>query len=171
MTTRSPTSTARPNSAIIIIISLLLGVVNAFHTNQHGRSIVVVEPYYRIEHKRLYLKPSVEFDENKKKNVSSVYNDDAFGLVFLTALCIENDVVFGGIFGMLSGLAALGVNKGAISFVPVLPGGTAAIALALAQGIHAARGEHAVSVWEIATCVVSIGWGLVQQLQSQDQNS
>jgi hypothetical protein len=72
---------------------------------------------------------------------------------------------------MLSGLAALGVNKGAISFVPVLPGGTAAIALALAQGIHAARGEHAVSVWEIATCVVSIGWGLVQQLQSQDQNS
>jgi hypothetical protein len=159
-------SSTPPNSAMVIfffILFLLLGCVNAFHTDQHGRSM----ERNRIE--GLFSKQPVEFDENKK--VSSFYNDDAFGLVFLTALCVENDVAFGGIFGILSGLAAVAVKNGAVSFVPLLPGATAAVALALGQGIHAARGEDVGSVWEIATCVVSIGWGLVQQQQSQDQNS
>jgi hypothetical protein len=51
-------------------------------------------------------------DDDKKKQPRGSYNDDCFGLIFLSGLAVTNDPIFAGTFLTLSSLAALATSLG-----------------------------------------------------------
>lgn len=143
--------------------------VTAFHAN-HGTSAMerhrsmALEGFSKPSLPPLYNNNNNNNDDDQISNFG--YNDDAFGLIFLTALFIENDIPFASTFGILSGIVAASVKNGVISFQPLLPGVTALVALGVARGVvDVARGErnNASLALEGAVCAVSVGWGIVQQ--------
>jgi hypothetical protein len=159
---------------VIVLLFLFMDGINAFHVKHQQRASTNERVMVNNNNEKhltglsgLFSKKSTN-DETKKPPV--YYNDDAFGLIFLIALGVEKDVPFGSIFGVLSAIVALAVKNDVISFVPLLPGTIATIALILSQVIHAVTGDehHLGSVLEIATCGVSIGWGLIQQRQQKE---
>ena len=102
------------------------------------------------------------------KGGDSYYNDDAFGLIFLTGLLVEHDWPFAATFGILSGIAATAVKRVVLPFVPLLPGTIAAISFLVATGIHATHSNEGflwrdISKLEMTVCTVSIVWGVLQQ--------
>ena len=112
------------------------------------------------------LKRQTQHSDNKGGD--SYYNDDAFGLLFLSGLLVEHDTPFAATFGILSGITAFAVKRAVIPFVPLLPGTIAAISFIVATGIHVTHGDK-VFVWrdisklELIVCAISIGLGILQQ--------
>jgi hypothetical protein len=121
------------------------------------------------------------------------YNDDAFGLVFLSGSFVARDVVFSAIFLLLSALAAIAVRQKKISFSNRIPPLVAGTSLGLATlftillsssssdglvstgGILSdwmgAKSLTAIQV-ELAVCSISILYGFVVSplLQKEDRS-
>jgi hypothetical protein len=51
-------------------------------------------------------------DDDKNEHSRGGYNDDCFGLIFLSGLAVTNDPIFAGTFLTLSFLAALATSLG-----------------------------------------------------------
>ena len=96
---------------------------------------------------------------------SRFYNDDAFGLVFLSSAIAIKDEVFASIFLAFSASAALMVFSEKVSFTHRLPAAVAAVTLALSTlagnfGIHSRDPLPNAIELESAVCFVSVAWGL-----------
>lgn len=112
---------------------------------------------------------------------STYYNDDAFGLVFLSASLVSRDFSFAGSFMLLSAIGATISNANVANikkFQPVLPGIVAFAALATSKfelfAVAAQRlgGDFVVpldergSQLELLVCSISLVWGIIQQVRS-----
>ena len=106
---------------------------------------------------------------NSKENESSLnYNDDAFGLIFLGSFAVEHDNIFAGTFGILSAVAATLVRKQVLEYRPLMPGivavGTVLVLTAVTPSeLH----PNAVTLLQLGTCAISLGWSIVQEIQQQ----
>lgn len=83
-------------------------------------------------------------NKNTETNVTAVrvqknYNDDAFGLVFLTGACYVQDYDFAGTFLAASAAAAILTYSGTLSGDERLPGGVAMVTLILAPIVSSLR--------------------------------
>ena len=118
------------------------------------------------------------------------YNDDAFGLVFLSASFVARDVVFSTIFVLISAAAAIAVRQKTISFSNQLPAVVAGISLGLSMLLNVllsspanlASTEGLLFDWladksasamqvELVTCSISIVYGFVLLPLLQNKNS
>jgi hypothetical protein len=100
-----------------------------------------------------------------EKRSEENYNDDAFGLIFLSALIAENDYPFATAFGLLSGASAIIIKQRVVPYRPLLPGVVAVAAYAIAAVLDG----HLLPPLEGAVCAVSVIWGLVQEAQLQKE--
>lgn len=112
---------------------------------------------------------------------AAYYNDDAFGLVFLSASLVIRDFSFAGSFMLLSAIAATATNANVAStkkFRPILPGIVAFAALATSKiepfaaaaqrlgGDFVAPLDERGSQLELIVCSISLVWGIIQQVRS-----
>lgn len=104
---------------------------------------------------------------NEKRKQTS-YNDDAFGLVFLTPAAVGHDEIFVASFTVLSAIAASLVTSKKADFEPRLPGIVAAssffLTVTLSKGFGVPSGAtlDARSI-EGLTCLISIAWCVWQE--------
>lgn len=95
--------------------------------------------------------------QDKNKAIDFYYNDDAFGLIFLSGLLIDEDYNFCAIFAGLSAVAATVATKQKSS-EPMVPGIVALAALGTTEILH-----PPVSLLEIGVCLASLGYSVFQQ--------
>jgi hypothetical protein len=69
--------------------------------------------------------------QSKGESVVAEYNDDAFGLVFLSASFVARDVVFAAIFVLISAVSTIAVRQKIIPFSNKLPPLVAGMSLGL----------------------------------------
>lgn len=110
------------------------------------------------------------------------YNDDAFGLIFLSASLVLRDFPFAAAFLLLSGATSAAISAKAFKFQPVLPGVVAFAALTLGKfeplstAAQTFGGDFALPLdengrkFELAICFISLVWGIIQQGRSSDKN-
>lgn len=104
--------------------------------------------------------------KNDKENLDGVYNDDAFGLVFLSSFFVAKDYTFSACFGALSMIAFVFVQFRGVPFNPILPGAVALASLLLKSIIgnvvtDVIPEDTALPV-ELGASVVSLVWGFIQ---------
>jgi len=96
-----------------------------YHPNHHYDPIAFhqVPVYKGRKHKvmRLY-NANGKNDNNSNDKVQLFYNDDAFGLIFLSSSLVLHDYLFATIFVLVSATIATSVNNGKIKFQPIIPG-------------------------------------------------
>ena len=121
-------------------------------------------------------------DDGDGRSVTSTvyYNDDAFGLVFLTASLVVRDFSFAAAFLLLSAIAATlsNANVADIKSTPILPGIIAFAALAASKiepfafAAQSLGGDFVVpldeqgSQIELIVCSISLVWCIIQQLRN-----
>ena len=120
-------------------------------------------------------------DDEKANEREPSYNDDAFGLVFLTTLLVLNDRLFATVFAVASFFSVIAVRQSYNKQVVVLPGVTAFAALAITTIIRYCTNIVAVvdddSIidnisslhYELVLCCVSLGWCLVSPSLQQSR--
>ena len=129
--------------------------------------------------------------QSKGESVVAEYNDDAFGLVFLSASFVARDVVFAAIFVLISTVSTIAVRQKMIPFSKKLPALVAGMSLGLSillnellsspeslasnEGILfdwlADKSATAIQV-ELASCSVSVIYAFVVSplLQKDDRS-
>jgi hypothetical protein len=77
-----------------------------------------------------------------KDTLGDFYNDDAFGLIFLTSSLVIHDFFFCATFLSVTGVTATLVNAGKIKFSPLLPGfvGVGALVLRIIIPLLSSKG-------------------------------
>lgn len=96
------------------------------------------------------------------------YNDDAFGLVFLSSFVVEHDNAFAGTFGVLSTVAAILVRSKVIEYRPLIPGIVAVCTvLALTALTPTELHPDNVTRLQLGVCAVSLAWSIIQEVQQQ----
>jgi len=119
-------------------------------------------------------------DGDDDRDVPVYYNDDAFGLVFLTASLVVRDFSFAAAFLLLSAIAATlsNANVADIKSTPILPGVIAFAALAASKiepfafAAQSLGGDFVVpldeqgSQIELIVCSISLVWCIIQQVRS-----
>lgn len=98
------------------------------------------------------------------------YNDDAFGLVFLSSFVVEHDNVFAGTFGVLSAVAAILVRSKVLAYRPLIPG---IVALATVLTLTALRPTSFhpdnLTLLQLGVCSVSLAWSIIQEVHQQGE--
>ena len=124
--------------------------------------------------------PDVDGDIEK---VTEFYNDDAFGLIFLSASFVIRDLSFAASFLILTAMVSTSVSARLLTFQPVIPGIVAFTALALSKfepfaiaaqtfgGDFALPLDDSGNMFEISICTISFVWGAYQQFRSQNEKN
>lgn len=112
-------------------------------------------------------------NNNDNSSPSVLYNDDAFGLVFLSSFFVAKDYTFSAIFASLSFLAVILVQFGGVKFSPLIPGFVAIISLIVTSLVgnvvtDVIPEEIALPV-ELAACAISLVWGFVQTTRENEK--
>ena len=95
------------------------------------------------------------------------YNDDAFGLVFLTGGVLSQDVDFVASFAALSAIAAIGTNVGLVAKDERAPAAVAMITILITPVISSLRQSGSLEQLaspmpvEIGLCSISAIWAFV----------
>ena len=105
-----------------------------------------------------------------------IYNDDAFGLVFLSTLFVENDRLLATVFAISSAVSLLAVRNGLVGnnnnstnqkLVLVVPGLTAIWSL----GLNGLLQQTMPSQLELTVCLLSLLWSVGQAVRyDHDEN-
>lgn len=100
------------------------------------------------------------------------YNDDAFGLVFLSSFVVEHDNVFAGTFGVLSAVAAILVRSKVLEYRPLMPG---IVALGTVLTLTALRPTSLhpdnVTLLQLGVCSASLAWSIIQEVHQKAENT
>jgi len=101
-----------------------------------------------------------------------LYNDDAFGLVFLSSIFIAKDYTFAACFAAVSFVAVILVQFGGVKFNPLFPGLVAVVSFivsSIAGNVVAAVVPEEVAIpVELGACAVSLVWGLIQATKDSE---
>ena len=112
------------------------------------------------------LYPVMQEQRDKDRNLD--YNDDAFGLVFLSSFVVEHDNAFAGTFGVLSAISAVMVRNKLIEYRPMIPGIVALFTvLVLTAMTPTSFHPNNVTLLQLCVCAVSLTWSIIQEVQKQ----
>jgi|Transcript_16312 hypothetical protein len=106
--------------------------------------------------------------QSSPNNGDQGYNDDAFGLIFLSGGILAKDVDFSGTFLVLSALAATCTTVGTIKFDERIPAAVAFMTLLISPIESSLRLSGSLgsiappSLVEIGLCTVSAAWAFVK---------
>lgn len=92
----------------------LTGIVHGARRKTAGRALLetpqrTIQPNVKS---RFFTQLSVKNKNNSGKGDFLSYNDDCFGLIFLTSIVVAQDAVFAACFALLSALAAYSFSNG-----------------------------------------------------------
>ncbi|CAB9526866.1 expressed unknown protein [Seminavis robusta] len=117
-------------------------------------------------------------EQSDTTDVRGVYNDDAFGLVFLWSSFAGKDGEFAGTFLVLSAIAATATTVGLFNQEsdPRIPGAVAVVALLLRPFVailvtQSASGLELPPTIDVAVTVASVVWGFVNWQKQQETES
>ncbi|KAL3937756.1 MAG: hypothetical protein SGBAC_007202 [Bacillariaceae sp.] len=125
----------------------------------------------------LYAAKGTDDKTSAKKPGMAGYNDDAFGLIFLTGGVLSQDADFVVTFVALSAIAAI-VSSSFVEFDERLPGLVALATLLvtpLAAYLHATIVDGGGGIWaapqpvEIGLCLVSLAWAFAKWSQEGNE--
>ena len=128
-------------------------------------------------------KPNIGRSTKDIEEDNVFYNDDAFGLIFLSASLATRDFGFAAAFLLLSAAAAAAVSVNAFTFHPVVPGVVAFAALALSKleivssAAQTFGGDFVMPLdengrnVELGVCSISLIWGILQHICSSSNES
>lgn len=173
-----PTTTMK----LLLLFSLLLSQSTAvkgwnsraFPLRQHVSSTTksLSSSFSSVSHSRVpHFTSFLNARNGNSENDSSdrtevVYNDDAFGLIFLSSFFVAKDYTFAACFGALSFLAVILVQFGGFRFNPLLPGLVAIssfiVTSIVGNVVTDAVPEDAAIPVELGATAVSLIWGLIQ---------
>jgi hypothetical protein len=137
---------------LAFVFSLASALSLSFHPSRH-RALIPS------------LKSKLTDDE---KNYSSQleYNDDAFGLIFLSSFVVEHDNSFAATFGILSAFAAIFVRQRILQSTPLIPGLVALATLLVIQTpIFSNLRPDSISSLQAGSCILSFVWSVVKSKQ------
>jgi hypothetical protein len=103
----------------------------------------------------------------QKKSKLIGYNDDAFGLVFLSGGLLTKDADFEGTFLILSAIAAASTSAGIVKTDTRLPGAVAVLTILISPIVASLRATGSLESLalpdpiEIGLCTVSFIWAFV----------
>mmetsp|Transcript_6993 Transcript_6993/g.10200 ORF Transcript_6993/g.10200 Transcript_6993/m.10200 type:complete len:169 (-) Transcript_6993:75-581(-) len=106
--------------------------------------------------------------QNSPSNGDQGYNDDAFGLIFLSGGILAKDVDFSGTFLVLSAIAATCTTIGTIKFDERIPAAVAFMTLLISPIESSLRLSGSLgsvappSLVELGLCTVSAAWAFVK---------
>jgi len=109
----------------------------------------------------------------KSPDEGNSYNDDAFGLVFLTGGVLSQDLDFVGTFLTLSAVAAAGTSGGIFGKDDRAPAAVAALTLLLTPVVASVRQTGSLeniappAAIEIGLCTISAIWAFVNWSQAE----
>jgi hypothetical protein len=101
------------------------------------------------------------------------YNDDAFGLVFLSGGLLTKDADFAGTFLILSAIAAASTSAGVVKTDTRLPGAVAVLTILISPIVASLRATGSLESLappdpiEIGLCTVSFIWAFVIWLREK----
>ena len=108
----------------------------------------------------------------KSPGEASAYNDDGFGLVFLGAAALEQDVEFCATFGVLSAVAAACTYAGKIEKDERAPAAVAVASLVVTPFVAAIASGVGVAppaTTEIGLCAVSAAWAFFNWSRTKNE--
>jgi len=152
-------------SSAFVSFSGKYGAKKMMFEGQNSPSSAVAVHKYSFVTSCISLASSSKDDSGNDDNnaLSYNYNDDAFGLVFLTGALVDKDYEFSGIFMVLSAVAAA-VSRNLPGDELVSPGKVALVALFL-RFAYARFDFSLVSKAEIGVCLISFFWDLFKESQ------
>lgn len=115
-----------------------------------------------------HLKSDFSLQSSPRNGSDQGYNDDAFGLIFLSGGILAKDVDFSGTFLVLSALAATCTTVGTIKVDERIPAAVAFMTLLIAPieaslRLSGSLGSVAPpSLVEVGLCTVSTSWAFVK---------
>lgn len=116
-------------------------------------------------------------DASSSTSPTVLYNDDAFGLVFLSSLFVAKDYTFAATFASLSFLAVIMVQFAGVTFTPLAPGFVALMSLfvtaIVGNGFELTDviPEDIALPVEVAASAVSLAWGFIQTTRDDKRDS
>lgn len=111
----------------------------------------------------------------KSPDEGNSYNDDAFGLVFLTGGVLSQDVDFVATFASLSAIAAVGTSAGIIEKDERAPAAVALITILVSPVVSSLRQTGSLEniappmIVEIGLCIVSAIWAFVNWSRQEEK--
>ncbi|KAL7492317.1 hypothetical protein ACHAWT_001500 [Skeletonema menzelii] len=126
------------------------------------------EAVLHLHQKQLKRIKSVSSLNNSPSNSDQGYNDDAFGLIFLSGGILAKDVDFSGTFLVLSAVAATCTTTGTIKFDERIPAAVAFMTLLISPIESSLRLSGSLgsvsppSLVELGLCMVSASWAFVK---------
>eukprot|EP00580_Thalassiosira_gravida_P001731 CAMPEP_0201601094 /NCGR_PEP_ID=MMETSP0492-20130828/2110_1 /ASSEMBLY_ACC=CAM_ASM_000837 /TAXON_ID=420259 /ORGANISM="Thalassiosira gravida, Strain GMp14c1" /LENGTH=133 /DNA_ID=CAMNT_0048064185 /DNA_START=241 /DNA_END=642 /DNA_ORIENTATION=+ len=119
------------------------------------------------------ISPLRMMNNYKSPDEGNSYNDDAFGLVFLTGGVLTQDFDFIGTFAAFSALAAIATKLGVVEKDERLPAGVALLTLVVTPVVASLRVTGKLEnmappmVIEVGLCTVSAIWAFVNYSQGE----
>ncbi len=113
--------------------------------------------------------------QNSSSNGDQGYNDDAFGLIFLSGGILAKDVDFSGTFLVLSAIAATCTTIGKIKFDERIPAAVAFMTLLISPIESSLRLSGSLgsivppSLVELGLCTVSAAWAFAKWSKEESQ--
>jgi len=160
----------------LVGVQLLLGVIlfssvasfsPSFPPSHRGVAVAVPQQFKPIRS---------DFSlQNSPSNGDQGYNDDAFGLIFLSGGILAKDVDFSGTFLVLSAIAATCTTIGTIKFDERIPGAIAFMTLLISPIESSLRLSGSLgsiappSLVELGLCTVSATWAFVKWSKQESQ--
>jgi len=157
--------------------------VSAFLTTRNYYHHAVVEHKSMEQPKHVHLYPSKQLTNTqrtalnmnyKSPDEGNSYNDDAFGLVFLTGGVISQDVEFVATFASLSAIAAISTSAGLLKKDERVPAAVALLALLVSPFVSSLvqsgslENIAAPMPVEIGLCTISAIWAFVNWSQEKE---
>lgn len=152
------------NLSVLLLLLSLFSAVASFSSYYPHRRAAIPHQFQ----KRFYIKSDFSLQSSSPSNDDQGYNDDAFGLIFLTGGILAKDVDFSGTFLVLSALAATCTAVGTIKFDERIPAAVAFMTLLITPIETSLRlsGSFGImsppSLVEIGLCTVSAAWAFVR---------
>lgn len=169
--------------AVTLVTNSKSSNVSAFLTTRNYYHHAVVEHKSMEQQKHVHLYPSKQLRNTqrtalkmnyKSPDEGNSYNDDAFGLVFLTGGVISQDVEFVATFASLSAIAAISTSAGLLKKDERVPAAVALLTLLVSPFVSSLvqsgslENIAAPMPVEIGLCTISAIWAFVNWSQEKE---
>ena len=172
---------------LVLVLALVAGDVAAFLPTQPAYPLHSAPGFLRVQHHHPDLGVSSFPKQNgrppqtslqlsyKSPDEENSYNDDAFGLIFLTGGILSQDVDFIATFASLSAIAAVGTKLGFIQKDERAPAAVAMLTLLILPVVSSLRQTSSLDDLtppmpvEIGLCTISALWAFVNWSRGKEE--
>lgn len=152
---------------LLLLVALLFPAVASFSPTSHSHRRAAM-PHLVKKQFSHNIESYFPLQSSPRDIADKGYNDDAFGLIFLSGGILAKDLDFSGTFLVLSALAATGTTLGTIKFDERIPAAVAFMTLLIAPIESSLRLSGSLgsttppSIVEVGLCTVSAAWAFVK---------